>query len=105
MLQLHLMIVYVTSGIEKGSGAQWWNGEAIWRALTRTDLGYFEVTWLARVSWLPMVIGWATVVMEAGYGIGVWLPMLGRIWLVSIILMHVGIALAISLSFFACVMI
>src|SRR3954468_9534049 len=35
LLQLHLCVVYFSSGIEKALGEQWWNGEAIWRAVMR----------------------------------------------------------------------
>jgi hypothetical protein len=105
VLQLHLVIVYVTSGIDKGMGIQWWNGESIWRALTRTDMGQFNVGWLSRAPWLAMTIGWSTLVLEAGYGIGVCFSKVRRLWVVGIVFMHVGIALALGLVFFASVMI
>jgi hypothetical protein len=103
VLQFHLVIVYVTSGIDKASGIQWWNGEAIWRALTRTDMGQFNVGWLASAPWLTMALGWSTLVLEAGYGIGVCFVKTRHVWVVGIVLMHVGIAVA--LVFFASVMI
>src|SRR5262249_46104179 len=31
LLQLHLCVVYLSSGLEKATGIQWWNGEAVWR--------------------------------------------------------------------------
>src|SRR5262245_52755188 len=37
LLQLHLCVVYLASGFEKATGIQWWNGEAVWRALSRPD--------------------------------------------------------------------
>src|SRR5262249_26718659 len=51
ILQLHLCIVYFSSGIEKATGEQWWNGEAIWRSVMRLDLGMVDLSWLAGVQW------------------------------------------------------
>src|SRR5204862_7001962 len=36
VLQIHLCIIYLTSGIAKCLGSGWWNGSNIWRALTRS---------------------------------------------------------------------
>ena len=46
VLQLHLCIVYLASGLEKASGDQWWNGEAIWRALMRPGHVSLDFSWL-----------------------------------------------------------
>lgn len=34
VLQLHLCLSYLASGIAKSAGVQWWNGELLWRALS-----------------------------------------------------------------------
>src|SRR5262249_33730165 len=41
LLQLHLCVVYLASGVEKATGVQWWNGEAVWRAVMRPDFAVF----------------------------------------------------------------
>ena len=35
VLQLHLSLIYFFSGLTKCLGSGWWNGENLWRALTR----------------------------------------------------------------------
>jgi len=55
VLQVHLMVVYFASGIEKASGAQWWNGEALWRSMMRHDLGTLDFGWVASVPWLARI--------------------------------------------------
>ena len=35
ILQIHLCIIYFFAGISKSLGPDWWNGNSIWRALTR----------------------------------------------------------------------
>src|SRR5262249_19525909 len=72
LLQAHLGVVYFASGIEKATGIQWWNGEAVWRAVMRPDFGYFDFTWLAAVPWVAMLACWGTLVIEIGYALFVW---------------------------------
>lgn len=67
VLQLHLCIVYFASGTEKASGRQWWNGEALWRAVMREDLGHFDFAFLASVPWLAKIACWGTLLIEVGY--------------------------------------
>lgn len=64
VLQVHLAIVYAATGLEKASGIQWWNGEALWRALMRPDLGTLDFSWLAWHPWLAKVGCWTTLVVE-----------------------------------------
>jgi hypothetical protein len=103
--QLYLAYIYFTAGLAKASGSSWWNGEAIWRALTRADMGTFDFGWLAWVPWLPVVLGCGTIVLEMGYPAAVCLPQLRRWWVVLTILLHVGIAVALGLWLFAAIMI
>lgn len=105
LLQLHLGLMYLASGIEKGMGAQWWNGEAIWRAVTMPELAQYDMTWLADVPWLPVMLGWGTVILEVAY-IALLCHHRTRIpAALAIISMHVGIALFMGLISFACLMI
>ncbi len=105
VLQLHLALMYLASGIEKGLGAQWWDGEAIWRAVTMPELAQFDMTWLAGVPWLPMLLGWATVILEVGYFFAVWNRRTRVPAVLAIVSMHVGIALFMGLVSFASLMI
>src|SRR5437868_14008234 len=54
MLQVQLCIVYLSSGLEKACGIEWWNGEAIWRSVTLPTFKEFDVSWIAYVPWLAV---------------------------------------------------
>ena len=105
VLQIHLCVVYTSSGIAKAMGDQWRDGEAIWRALMRKDLGQFDVTWMADVPWLPFLICWSTLVLEIGYGFFVWPRYTRMLWALSTVGLHAGIAVTMGLWSFSAVMI
>jgi hypothetical protein len=103
VLQWHMCIIYVASGIEKATGEQWWNGEAIWRALIREDVPV-NFSWLAVVPVVAMIACWFTLVVEIGYGVFIWIPATRKIWLALIALLHAGIAVFLGLWFFSATM-
>ena len=107
ILQIHVCVFYTASGIEKASGEQWWNGEAIWRAVMGAPLDGppIDCSFLAIVPWLSQGLCWMTLLLEAGIVAFVWHPRLRKLWLVSIIGMHVGIALLMNLWTFSATMI
>jgi HTTM domain len=105
VLQLHLCIVYFSSGITKFSGPGWWTGESMWRSLTRPpfDLTPHELVIAVKPA-LPF-IGIAVCVLETGYPLFMWLRRSRRVWLAGILAMHVAIGLAMGLYLFGSVMI
>jgi hypothetical protein len=107
VLQIHLCVVYLTSGIEKATSPpyQWWNGELIWMTATSPDYGKLPMEWLANVPWLPLVAGLGALFIELAYAFLVW-PKRTRVWMAgSTILLHLGIAVFMGLWSFAAVMI
>jgi len=105
VLQLHLCMVYLDSGIEKALGAQWWNGEAIWRAVTEPAYRTVELGWLASVPWVAQLLCWGTLLVEAGYAFFVWPRRTRKLWALNTMAMHLGIGLFMGLVSFAGVMI
>lgn len=106
ILQLHVCIFYTASGVEKALGEQWWNGEAIWRAIMGAPLdGPFDFSFLANLPWLSKTACWLTLLLEAGIVLFVWHPRLRILWLMGIVGMHLGIALILGLWTFAATMI
>jgi hypothetical protein len=107
VLQIHLCIVYLSSGIEKALTPpyQWLDGEAIWRTLMIPEYRHFELSWLCHYPWMVIGIAWGTLAVEIGYAIFVW-PRATRIWwALATIAMHTGIAVCMGLVSFACLMI
>ncbi|MGE6757843.1 hypothetical protein ACQKGO_07540 [Corallococcus interemptor] len=56
-LQLHLCFISLDTGLAKAQGVQWWNGEALWRALMQPRFQSFDFSWLASYPLLAKV-GW-----------------------------------------------
>ena len=104
VLQIHLCVVYLATGIEKSMGADWWNGEAIWSSLMRSDLCKFDMSWLAQYPLVAVLAGWGTLAVELGYALFIWPKQTRRLWAVSTIGMHVGIAIFLGLASFAALM-
>ena len=105
LLQLHLCVVYLSSGIAKATGEQWWNGEAVWRALMRPGHGDIDFSWLADHAWIAQLACWATLACEMGYAAFVWFQRTRRPWVLATIAMHLAIAVSLGLIFFSAVMI
>lgn len=105
VMQLHLCIAYLCSGLEKASGEQWWNGEAIWRSLVAQGYQLFDFTWLAQHPALAIVSGWLVLVVEVGYALFVWPQRTRRLWVAAVAAMHAGIGVFMGLHVFAAVMI
>lgn len=105
VLQLHLCLIYFNTGLAKARGAQWWTGDALWRALMQPQFSVFDVSWIAGVAWLPVLAGWAVVVVELGYPVLIWPRRSRALWVVATLALHLGIAIAMGLWLFSAVMI
>ena len=105
LVQLHLCIIYLNTGLAKASGEQWRNGEAIWRAVMQPQFNVFDFSWLTAHPQVAAAVGWSVVLLEIGYAALIWIPATRRLALASILLMHVGIAITLQLWLFSAVMI
>ncbi len=105
VLQLHLCFVYFFGGIAKSFGADWWNGNSVWRALTRPPFDIISPDFLVRLEYLLPAVGITVCLLETSYPVFIW-PRKTRVyWLISILLMHVSIGLTMGLYLFALIMI
>lgn len=105
VMQVHLCIAYLFSGVEKASGEQWRNGEAIWRSLTAQGYATFDFQWLAQVPWLAVVAGWLVLIVEIGYPVFIWPRRTRTAWIGAVVAMHAGIGIFMGLHVFAALMI
>jgi hypothetical protein len=103
-LQLHLCFIYLNTGLAKARGEQWWNGEALWRALMQPQFNVFDFSWLAAHPLAAQLACWGTLLLEVGYVGMIWLPPLRRHWLLATLLLHVGIAVTLRLWLFSLTM-
>jgi Vitamin K-dependent gamma-carboxylase len=104
VLQLHLCVIYFFSGLTKLLGTGWWNGESLWRALTRPpfDMVPSEVLIHGRYLFIPLGLG--ICLLETSYPIFIWPRRTRLIWLVGIIAMHGAIAALMGLYLFGFIM-
>jgi hypothetical protein len=105
VMQAHLCAIYLGAGLFKAMGRQWWNGEAIWQTVSQPAFRTFDLSALARHSWVPMLAGWATLVVEVGYVFLIWPRRTRKAWCVATIGLHLGVGLFMGLVFFSSVMI
>jgi hypothetical protein len=105
VLQLHLCVVYFSSGVHKAMGEQWWDGEAFWRSVMRPDFAQFDMGWVADFPFLAQLVCWGTVLLEIGYPLLVWVKPTRKAGALATVGMHVGIAVTLGLVSFAGVMI
>ena len=106
LLQTHLCVIYLATGIEKALGIQWWTGEVIWRAMHYAPLNLtFDAGWLAHVPWFCTLAAWGTLFIEIGYCVFVWPRLTSKAMALATISLHLGIALFMGLLSFAAMMI
>lgn len=106
LLQIHVCIIYFFSGLDKGVGINWWNGEAIWKAVNSHDYnGLISINSLNIPEFVFIIAGTGTVAVEFLYPLFINLKATRKLWLSLTILMHLSIAVFMGLHFFAMIMI
>jgi hypothetical protein len=105
VMQAHLCVIYLAAGLSKAMGRQWWNGEAIWQTVSQPAFRTFDLSALARHSWIPKLAGWSTLVVELGYALFIWPRRTRRTWGLMTIGLHLGVGVFMGLVFFSSVMI
>ena len=104
VLQLHLCVIYFFSGLTKLLGSGWWNGESLWRALTRPPFDIVSSEVLIHGKYLFIPLGLGICLLETSYPIFIWPRRTRLIWLVGIIAMHGAIAVLMGLYLFGLIM-
>jgi hypothetical protein len=105
VMQFHLCVIYLAAGFEKALGRQWWNGEAIWQTVSQPAFSTFDLSWLASYSWIPMLAGWGTLLVEIGYAVLIWPRRTRKAWCIATIGLHLGLGVFMGLVFFSSLMI
>lgn len=104
LLQLHMCISYFASGIEKARGADWYNGEVMWRALNTPGYSIADFHWLALVPVVPIIGGWIVMTIEILYCFFIWSSKTRPYIIMATCFFHLGIALFLSLHVFGVLM-
>lgn len=105
LVQLHLCLIYGVAGLSKLMGPHWWDGSAIARLLGNSEFRPIDLSGLVQFEGLINLATHATLAIEIGYPIFVWLRGF-RPWVIGLALaMHLGIALTMGLWEFSLAMI
>jgi uncharacterized membrane protein YphA (DoxX/SURF4 family) len=105
LIQIHMCIIYLFSGLGKLQGESWWNGEAVWFSSANLEYQFLiDMTWLANHPYLISLLTHLTVYWELTYSALVW-PRLTRPWvLLMAVFVHMGIVVAYGMPTFGLVM-
>jgi hypothetical protein len=104
LIQVHMCIIYLFSGIAKAAGYQWAIGAATWLSFDMAEYRSLDMTWMASHPLLMNFMTHVTVFWELSYCALVW-PALTRPWVLGMaILVHGGIALFLGMPTFGLVM-
>ncbi|TWT86798.1 Vitamin K-dependent gamma-carboxylase [Pseudobythopirellula maris] len=101
LMQLHLCVVYLFSGLGKLQGELWWNGRAVWFSVANPEYRSLDMTWLANHLWLVDALTHATVLWELFYCWAIWNPLLRPWVLLGAIGIHGFIGLGMGMPEFA----
>jgi hypothetical protein len=105
LLQIHMCIIYLFSGLGKLQGQSWWSGEAAWISSANLEYQYLiDMTRLANHPWLINLMTHTIAFWELTYCALIW-PRLTRPWVLLLaVFIHGGIALAYGMPTFGLVM-
>ncbi len=105
--RIHIAMAYVFAGACKAIGPQWWNGESVWRALSRSDSTgqrWFNFEWTGQYPLLLQFVGISVFLIELTYPLAFVRRL--RPYIVSgMILMHFGTIVTQGLTVFGFTMI
>ncbi len=105
LIQVHLCVVYLFGGLWKARGTAWWDGTAIWFAISNAQYQSIDVTWIGRYPILFSAFAHATVFWEIFYSALVWPKLTRPIILAIAVCVHAGIALFLGMITFGTIMI
>ncbi len=106
LIQVHLCIVYICSGLAKLQGTLWWNGTAIYFTLLDSSFSPIDMRWLPRIApeWVLHLISSLGVAFTIFYEVGFTFLVWNRLWRPVMLflgaMLHIGISLSMGLGSF-----
>ncbi|MFJ6415968.1 HTTM domain-containing protein [Paeniglutamicibacter sp. NPDC091659] len=106
LIVAQLCLVYFEAGMYKVQGSLWQSGEAMYYPISSKAYGIFP--WLSELltanTWMVVLLTYFTVVVQIAFPFLLFNRVTRRIALISILGMHVGIAVVMGLPFFSGIM-
>jgi len=104
LIQLHMCIIYLFSGLDKLQGVYWWDGTAVWWSVANLEYQSLDMTWLAHFPVVVALMTHVTVFWELFYSVLVWHRRWRPIVLLGAVVVHGGIAIALGMITFGLAM-
>lgn len=105
LIQIQLCIIYLFAGFGKLQGETWWNGEALWGAVSSYQYQSIDLTWLCDYPLLINFLTHLTIAWEVSYLFLVWPKWSKPLVICTAIAIHAGIALFLGMMTFGTIMI
>jgi hypothetical protein len=105
LFQVHLCVIYVFACLSKLQGESWWNGLAIWQAVSNLEYQSRDLTWLAWYPWLINILTHATIIWEITFWTLVWKPFFRAPVLLIGTAIHLGIGAFMGMWTFGLIMV
>jgi hypothetical protein len=105
LMQVHLCVMYLFSGLAKLEGASWQMGTAVWWAAASYEYQSIDLTWLASWPVLVALLTHVTLFWEVFYCCLVWNRFARPLVLWTAVAVHGGIALFLGMITFGLAMI
>ena len=105
LLQLHLCVIYLFGGLSKARGETWWDGTAVWYAISNYEYQSLDMTWMSRYPAVISALSNATLFWEVFYCALIW-PRVTRPFVLAVAFgVHASIAAFLGMITFGSMMI
>jgi hypothetical protein len=105
LMQLHMCVIYLFGGIGKMQGELWWNGSALWYALSLKDYQSLDMTWTVHFPAVLALLTHITLFWEVFYPVLIWPKLTRPVFLTMAVLVHLGIGMCMGMWTFGLAMI
>ena len=100
LIQLYLMIVYLSCFYWKAVGPMWADGTAVYYAVREDHLWRFSVPYLYEHMWTLKLLTWGTLVVECGVPLLIWIREVRYVVMAVGILFHLGLEFSMNIPLF-----
>ena len=104
LIQLHMCIIYLFSGLAKLEGISWRSGVAVWLSVANYEYQSLDMTWLAGWPQIVALLTYVTVFWELFYCCLIWNRYTRPPMLLIAVGVHGGIAASLGMITFGVVM-
>jgi hypothetical protein len=108
LLQIHVAIIYFTTGLNKFFGDGWFTGENMWKLSflpSFSNIFHIDKTGFVQYPIVYMIAGGFTVLSELLHPFLMYWKKTRKVALIAIVLLHLGIIVVMNLFYFGFVMI